>query len=211
MLNYVVRRLMVMVPTLIAISALVFIIIQLPPGDYLETYITELQSQGEAVDPQKIEHLRKEYGLDRPFYEQYFFWVFDMVQGDRTQAREDGRWRDFSSWVGRFFRRRLLGDSPSCIGAGDLADRPAQGRGVRAPAAALPKAALPNWDPLERHCWPCGLTQMRQSSRDEVVLFWPYEKIQHLEDSILAIRLQYNQYPTHRVFEQYEAYLQRKN
>ncbi len=91
MLSYTIRRIMVMVPTLIAISALIFIIIQLPPGDYLETYITELQSQGEAVDPQKIEHLRQEYGLDRPFYEQYFFWVFDLIQGDLGYSFEHQR------------------------------------------------------------------------------------------------------------------------
>jgi peptide/nickel transport system permease protein len=61
---------------------LVFVIIQLPPGDYLESYIAELQSQGEAVDEQKIAFLREEYGLDRPMYEQYFFWVTGMLQGD---------------------------------------------------------------------------------------------------------------------------------
>ncbi len=91
MLSYTIRRIMVMVPTLIAISALIFIIIQLPPGDYLETYITELQSQGEAVDPQKIQHLREEYGLDRPFYEQYFVWVFGLVQGDLGYSFEHQR------------------------------------------------------------------------------------------------------------------------
>lgn len=91
MLSYTIRRIMVMVPTLLAISALIFIIIQLPPGDYLETYITELQSQGEAVDPQKIEHLRQEYGLDRPFYEQYFLWVFGLIQGDLGYSFEHQR------------------------------------------------------------------------------------------------------------------------
>ena len=71
-----------MVPTLLAISILVFTIIQLPPGDYLETMIAELQSQGEAVDPAKIEALRVQYGLDRPFHEQYFFWALGLLQGD---------------------------------------------------------------------------------------------------------------------------------
>ncbi len=49
MFGYLIHRLLIMIPTLLAISALVFIIIQLPPGDYLSTYIAELQSQGEAV------------------------------------------------------------------------------------------------------------------------------------------------------------------
>jgi len=82
MLAYIIRRLLTMIPTLVVISMLVFVIIQLPPGDYLESYIAELQSQGESVDEQKIAFLREEYGLDRPMYEQYFVWVTGMLQGD---------------------------------------------------------------------------------------------------------------------------------
>ena len=47
MLRYIVQRLLLMIPTLIAISIVVFTIIQLPPGDYLDSYIAELQAQGE--------------------------------------------------------------------------------------------------------------------------------------------------------------------
>lgn len=82
MLGYVVRRVLLMVPTLLAISAIVFVIIQLPPGDYLESHIAELRSQGESVDLEKIEFLRSRYGLDKPVYEQYFFWVLGMFQGN---------------------------------------------------------------------------------------------------------------------------------
>jgi peptide/nickel transport system permease protein len=82
MLNYVIKRILLMIPTLVVISILVFVIIQLPPGDYLETYIAELQSQGESVDESKIAFLREEYGLDRPMYEQYLVWVSGMVVGD---------------------------------------------------------------------------------------------------------------------------------
>ena len=82
MIDYTIRRILIMVPTLLAISAIVFLIIQLPPGDYLETYINELQSQGEAVDPEKIEALRRQYGLDRPMHEQYLVWVWGLVHGD---------------------------------------------------------------------------------------------------------------------------------
>ena len=88
MLAYTARRIMIMVPTLLAISVIIFIIIQLPPGDYLETYITELQSQGEAVDPAKIEALRKQYGLDRPMHEQYAVWVWGLLQGDMGYSFE---------------------------------------------------------------------------------------------------------------------------
>ncbi len=82
MLRYIVHRLLVMIPTLLAISLIIFVIIQAPPGDYFESYIAELQSQGESVDQAKIEFLRTEYGFDRPILEQYVLWVFGMLQGD---------------------------------------------------------------------------------------------------------------------------------
>ena len=82
MLRYLGRRLVTMMATLLAISALIFFIIQLPPGDYLSNYIAELQSQGEAVTGEKVEFLKKQYGLDRPLIEQYAVWVTSLLQGD---------------------------------------------------------------------------------------------------------------------------------
>jgi peptide/nickel transport system permease protein len=82
MLTYIVHRLLVMIPTLLAISLIIFVIIQLPPGDYFESHIAELQSQGETVDLEKIEFLRREYGFDRPILEQYVLWVWNMLHGD---------------------------------------------------------------------------------------------------------------------------------
>ncbi|NKB20325.1 MAG: ABC transporter permease subunit [Alphaproteobacteria bacterium] len=82
MFGYLIHRLLVMIPTLLAISLIVFVIIQLPPGDYLSSYVAELQSQGEAVSEKKIAFLREQYGLDKPMWEQYVFWVFGMLQGD---------------------------------------------------------------------------------------------------------------------------------
>lgn len=82
MLIYILRRILTMIPTLLIISMLVFVIIQLPPGDYLESYIAELQSQGESVNEEKIQYLRKEYGLDRSMPEQYWTWMTGMLQGD---------------------------------------------------------------------------------------------------------------------------------
>jgi peptide/nickel transport system permease protein len=82
MLAYVVRRILIMIPTLIAISAISFIIIQLPPGDYLSTLVEELQSQGEAASVEKLAYLREQYGLDRPAIEQYFYWVVGLLHGD---------------------------------------------------------------------------------------------------------------------------------
>ncbi|MEH6578371.1 MAG: ABC transporter permease [Amphritea sp.] len=80
--RYLLKRLAVMIPTLIVISMLVFIIIQLPPGDYLESHIAELESQGETIDPKQIQFLREEYGLDKPAWEQYLVWITGFVQGD---------------------------------------------------------------------------------------------------------------------------------
>ncbi len=82
MLIYILRRILTMIPTLLIISMLVFVIIQLPPGDYLESYIAELQSQGESVNEEKIQYLRKEYGLDKSMPEQYWTWMTGMLQGD---------------------------------------------------------------------------------------------------------------------------------
>ena len=82
MLRYVAHRLLIMVPTLIAISFIVFVVIQLPPGDYLTTLIEELRELGEPADLKQIEALREEYGLDQPFLIQYADWVAGLVQGD---------------------------------------------------------------------------------------------------------------------------------
>ncbi|NKB75705.1 MAG: ABC transporter permease subunit [Gammaproteobacteria bacterium] len=82
MFYYVLRRLLTMIPTLLAISFIIFVIIQLPPGDYLETHIAELESQGESVDPDKIKFLRQQYGLDQPFLLQYYDWVTGFFVGD---------------------------------------------------------------------------------------------------------------------------------
>lgn len=82
MFRYLLRRLLTMLMTLFVISGLVFVILQLPPGDYLTTYMEELQSQGEIVNPEKIDFLRQRYGLDKPLLEQYFYWAGGLLRGD---------------------------------------------------------------------------------------------------------------------------------
>jgi peptide/nickel transport system permease protein len=79
MFYFFLRRLSVMVPTLFIISILTFIIIQLPPGDYLSTLVSELQAQGEDVDQEKLNFLRARYGLDRPVVEQYGLWMKGII------------------------------------------------------------------------------------------------------------------------------------
>jgi peptide/nickel transport system permease protein len=91
MLRYIAHRLLVMIPTLLAVSALVFIIIQLPPGDFLDSMMAELQSRGESVDPGQIEALRRAYGLDQSPVEQYFTWLFGLLQGDFGWSFEHNR------------------------------------------------------------------------------------------------------------------------
>lgn len=82
MFGYILRRILIMIPTLIVISIAVFTIIKLPPGDYFSTYMAELQSQGEAVDPAKIAFLRAQYHFDDPAWRQYLYWVTGLVRGD---------------------------------------------------------------------------------------------------------------------------------
>jgi peptide/nickel transport system permease protein len=75
MLTYTLRRLLIMIPTLLVISFVTFSIIKLPPGDFLSNQIAELRSQGDKAALEKVDFLRKQYGLDKPFLEQYAVWV----------------------------------------------------------------------------------------------------------------------------------------
>jgi peptide/nickel transport system permease protein len=88
MLDYIARRLLVMIPTLLVISVLVFIIIQLPPGDYLETLVAELQSQGETVSQERIAFYREEYGLGEPMWKQFGVWFWGLLQGNMGYSFE---------------------------------------------------------------------------------------------------------------------------
>ncbi|HZT17788.1 MAG TPA: ABC transporter permease [Dongiaceae bacterium] len=88
MFRYVVQRLGIMIPTLLVISFLVFVIIQAPPGSYIDVIINELQSQGSAVDPAKIAAIKAQYGLDQPFIVQYLTWLGNLLQGDMGYSFE---------------------------------------------------------------------------------------------------------------------------
>ena len=86
MIDYVLRRVAYMVVVLVIISVCAYVIIQLPPGDYLTDYLARLQSRSTGVDEAMIEALRKQYGLDLPMHMQYLRWVGKMVQGDFGQS-----------------------------------------------------------------------------------------------------------------------------
>lgn len=92
MLGFIISRLISMVLTIWAISIVAFAIIQLPPGDYLTTYVATLSASGDRVDPRVIEALREQYGLGQPFIVQYWKWVSGIVTaGDFGQSFEWGR------------------------------------------------------------------------------------------------------------------------
>lgn len=88
MLRYLIQRLLLLIPTLLAISLLTFVIIQLPPGTYLDTLLAELREAGETADLQKLEFLRRQYGLDQPLWVQYWRWVTGLVRGDLGHSFE---------------------------------------------------------------------------------------------------------------------------
>lgn len=92
MLGYILRRILIMIPTLFIISIISFIVIQLPPGDYLTTYAMTLRSQGDAVQDEAIQALRIRYGLGEPVYVQYGKWIWGIIsRGDFGQSMEIGR------------------------------------------------------------------------------------------------------------------------
>jgi peptide/nickel transport system permease protein len=90
-LNLIVRRLFWMLPTMILISFISFTLIQLPPGDYLTSYIAALGETGETVDEAQAAALRARYNLDEPFMVQYWRWLSGMFRGDLGMSFEWNR------------------------------------------------------------------------------------------------------------------------
>src|SRR5712692_8779698 len=91
MLAYLVRRLMLAVLTVWAVSVLSFVVIQLPPGDYITSYIAQMSASGSFVSQQEAESLRQQYGLDKPVWVQYLRWMKLVLQGKFGMALEWGR------------------------------------------------------------------------------------------------------------------------
>jgi peptide/nickel transport system permease protein len=90
MLTYIARRIVLALFTVWAVSVLAFIIIQLPPGDYITSYIAQMAATGSIVSEQEAENLRIQYGLDQPMYVQYYKWMVMIVQGNFGMSME---WR----------------------------------------------------------------------------------------------------------------------
>lgn len=88
MLNYIVRRLMYAAILLVLISFVSFVIIKLPPGDFLTQKIAQLQARGDRSAEAQVEQYRIRYGLDKPFLTQYTTWVVNFAQGDFGESFE---------------------------------------------------------------------------------------------------------------------------
>ena len=87
MRRYVTRRILYMIPTIFAISVVAFLVIQLPPGNFLTVYIAQLSAQGQGVDGAQIQALEERYGLNDPIVVQYWKWISGIVtSGDFGQS-----------------------------------------------------------------------------------------------------------------------------
>jgi len=82
MLFYIIRRFLYMIIVLAVVSVVAFTIIELPPGDYVTSYIMQLEAGGQAVQKEQVAALRKQYGLDLPVYLRYFNWMWKLLHGD---------------------------------------------------------------------------------------------------------------------------------
>jgi peptide/nickel transport system permease protein len=83
MAAYIARRILLLIPIVVVISIVVFLIIQLPPGDYLTSYINNLKTSGIEVSESQAEALKRQYGLDQPIMTQYTYWIRNIVlRGD---------------------------------------------------------------------------------------------------------------------------------
>lgn len=79
LVRYIVRRVLMFIPTIFLVSILVFFVIQLPPGDYVSAHISALASEGEILTEDEAEAMRAEYGLDKPVIVQYGMWIRDII------------------------------------------------------------------------------------------------------------------------------------
>jgi peptide/nickel transport system permease protein len=92
MIRFLLRRTVTMAVTLLIISALVFFIIKLPPGDFLTNQIAELRAQGESASIAKAEFLIRQYGLDKPAWQQYLVWLGVMPGPNGFSGLLQGDW-----------------------------------------------------------------------------------------------------------------------
>jgi len=92
MLRYIALRIALMVPALLAISVIVFALIELPPGDYLSNEMTELAARGETASLARLQFLRQEFSLDAPLIERYAIWLGAMPGACGFNGLLQGNW-----------------------------------------------------------------------------------------------------------------------
>ncbi len=86
MKQFILQRAVILIPFLFLVSVMSFVIIQLPPGDYVDSYIRNLQLQGGTVNEAQKADLEAQYGLDKPMYIQYLKWMGMVLQGNFGMA-----------------------------------------------------------------------------------------------------------------------------
>ncbi|MBT3272884.1 MAG: ABC transporter permease [Spirochaetales bacterium] len=91
MVKYILRRFAYMLIMLLLVSFVAFFLVQLPPGDYVTTYINDKVNDGEKVSLAEVEALRAMYGLDRSFLYQYWKWIGNIMQGELGRSFGYGR------------------------------------------------------------------------------------------------------------------------
>ncbi|MCY3799794.1 MAG: ABC transporter permease [Chloroflexi bacterium] len=82
MKHYVFQRIIYMFFVFWLVSVVTFVIIQLPPGDYLSTYISRLEQAGEELSEEEALNLRRQYGLDQPLFARYVKWIGQVLRGE---------------------------------------------------------------------------------------------------------------------------------
>lgn len=92
MLKYIGKRLLLFIPTILLISCVIFFVIQLPPGDYVTSYVSAMAAEGEIFTPEEIAELRVQFGLDDSWLVQYFNWMKGIItEGNFGYSFEYGR------------------------------------------------------------------------------------------------------------------------
>jgi len=91
MIRYILNRIVVLLPTLIGISIVTFLIIELPPGDYATMHAINLAAGGDTIDAEQLEAFKRQFGLDLPLHRRYLRWIHGVLSGDMGVSFEWGK------------------------------------------------------------------------------------------------------------------------
>lgn len=82
MQHFLIRRGLYVILMLVLVSIVGFVVVNLPPGNFMDSYLARMESSGTEVDSETADNLRKNYGLDKPLYVQYLIWFLGVVRAD---------------------------------------------------------------------------------------------------------------------------------